>query len=205
VTRRHLHLLGALLLALGAALAAGCSDDSTDNCESTLVIQIRDGSWEITEEIRYVAADTSCFGPEITLDSTYVEQDTLVYCEYVATGDDEASDLCCQNTVTGNDIDVACSVTYPLDVCQLVFEVTANGTVTDTTFDVTLRFLDTISGPENPCVFFDGYRDTCLTDIHTTGRWLSADGADTTCVSTARTGDDMLRLLVSRAKTRLTR
>jgi hypothetical protein len=199
-------LLSVLLWLGGAGLVVGCGDDESD-CKPPVVIDVRNGSWEITEVIEFSGTDTTCFDstivdPDTVIVETY--QDTVLYCEFHEWGDPTDTELCCDNVLEGNEVDISCRQAFPLDVCQLVFEVTATGTVTDTSFNLDLRFLDTLAGPRNPCEFFEGYQDTCFTVIHSTGRWISADG-DTACLSAARTGEDLMRSVIARARNRFSR
>ena len=180
----------AVLLVAAASLAAGgCGQEDPVVVPPTgpISIDIRSGTWAILESATY-SGDDSCLARDtLSIDTT----DVLCNIGIGESGLFFPTNCEMTQDETTGEVTFDCTTRANLGICFQHIRVTGEGTVTDTTFDLT-SVLTTWLVPQDgvdqsDCQrFYGNFVDACTTFIVTSGAWLdsslvNADGDTVDC------------------------
>ena len=170
-------------LVLGGLGALGCGSDSEEEGgtkDPPPVLDIRDGTWTLSQTVSLGGADSVCNVTPETYDTT------LALCSYEPLDDGGPSGgFDCDVTTEGNDIQFSCSRVAAPPPCRIRETFSGGGTVTDTTLELRIASTIELRGQEPQ---YDEICDAlygepvfaCTLWVDMSGRWVSSEG-DTAC------------------------
>jgi hypothetical protein len=170
--RRTAWLLAACGIIWGAGGCGGDDGPTNPGGGSLTAPPLRDGTWTLTQ-VSYSYGSPLC-----ETDTVVVEEDQILCGATIETihgfEDLSGQGVDCSVGGIGNTFTVDCSGTLEQDPCTITFEITGEGSNTETSFSMYLDLVIGATGPADPCGAFE---IPCVTRIEMTGTWVSEDGA----------------------------
>jgi hypothetical protein len=167
--------------AMGAAVlasiwGAGCGKSSTRTPCNAGSVDIRNGTWAVSETV-------TATGPDSCLNRTpLVADSTGVICNITAGANSSNFNVCCDTQVNGDQVTFDCSGTVDLGICVQDVSIFGGGTVTDSTFDLDFAFTSGIRAKDSRnaqfCqINFGRFADACTTHVRSVGSFVDTTGA----------------------------
>jgi hypothetical protein len=171
-----------LLVVAGSLVGMGCGDKKVSKKVSgPLDINIKNGTWTITETVGYLGADSCIARGDTTIDSTGV------ICDVTVGNTIFPSEVNCtmESSTTSDSVWYTCTFTNDLGFCDQIITLTGEGRVDSTSFSLVNMAWAKIKAKDakdqNLCdLYYFNSVDACTTLIHFDGTWISADG-DSVC------------------------
>jgi hypothetical protein len=166
--------MGAVLLA--SAWGAGCGNNKTSTPCTSGSVDIRNGTWAVSETV-------TATGPDSCLNRTPLYADsTGVICNISAGTSTSNFKVCCDTQVNGDQVTFDCSGKVDLGICVQDVSIFGGGTVTDTTFDLDFAFTSGIRAKDSRnepfCqINFGRFADACTTHVRSVGSFIDTTGA----------------------------
>jgi hypothetical protein len=170
-----------LTLALATGIGLGCGDDDDGpDVGGPVTVEIRNGTWTISETVSYTGADSCLARPDTTVDSTGV------ICNVTLGQDAGPAEINCElDTDEQGQVEFRCTFRTDLGFCWHLVTLIGEGAVTDTTFDLSSMAFAKVQAKDRDdqasCdLLFGTFVDACTTLIDFSGSWISSEG-DTLC------------------------
>jgi hypothetical protein len=166
-------------LVLGAILwAMGCGGDSTPTPPKKGTIQVRNGTWQIHEEVTYTGVDSCLARSPVTTDTAQV-----ICSVSVTLGTPDFPFTCDLQNDAGN-VTFNCRLRVDLGPCLQIADAQGSGIVTDTTFQLSMRLTQRVTAKDSQnndfCQLYYGrFADACTTWIASNGSWIDSVGSFT--------------------------
>ena len=181
MAKRRLQLGLFLVVVLGSLVAVGCGSEEvvTRPGPRGINIDIRNGTWALAESTIYLGNDSCVALPYELTSST----DTL--CSFDPADVPFQFRFECDVDTMGSSVDFDCRITSDLDICLLITDITGTGTITDTFYDLEMKFFSRVEVgrgvTQDDCdLLYGRFASVCTTMIFSTGTWISSDG-DSVC------------------------
>lgn len=160
--------------------ALGCGGDDSVPPPLVHTVDVRNGTWSITETSSYYGADSCAARGFETLDTT-----TVLCNEDVLPGADGfPASVTCDLDQDGDQLTLDCRIRTDFGPCLQTVRIFGGGTVTDTTFDLEIDAIETWSAddPDNATfcqLNYGRFADPCTLRVHSVGVWVDSTGSYT--------------------------
>ena len=167
-----------------AAWAVGCGDDTTQPPPAVFVIDVRNGTWNITETSSSRGAD-SCLARGVVVVDT---ADVLCAKTLLLASPGGLFPISGEIDSVGDEFQFQYRFQLAdYGICYFYLHEVGSGTITDTTFDVVADFVQEIKAkdPKDALaaeLLYGRFADDCTLHVSSVGAWASSFG-DTICVA----------------------